>query len=107
MGSDRCAPIVKPWGFWPKAWQLLHGLRQVRVLLGAVVHQEQAQSAALASVVAEARTAVSQSDVVNSDESGWPQEKARAWLWTVVLAELTVFRSDRPERVPTSDWSWR
>jgi transposase len=33
--------------------------------------------------------------VVNLDEVGWRQEKARAWLWTVVSAGLTVFRIER------------
>jgi transposase len=71
--------------------QLLQDLWQVRVSLGAVVGQEQAQSAALAPVVAEARTAVQQAPVVNMDETGWREEQRRAWLWTTVTAELTVF----------------
>jgi transposase len=75
--------------------QLLQDLWQVRVSLGAVVRQEQAQSAALAPIVEEARAAVPQADVVNMDETGWRQEQQRAWLWTVVTAELTVFRIDR------------
>jgi transposase len=75
--------------------QALHDLWGVRLSLGAVVRQEQAQSAALATVVEEARTAVQQADVVNMDETGWRQEQHRAWLWTVVTAELTVFRIDR------------
>jgi transposase len=49
------------------------------------------QSAALAPVVAEVRTAVQQADVVNVDETGWRQGRQRAWLWTAVTAELTVF----------------
>jgi transposase len=75
--------------------QLLQDLWQVRVSLGAVLRQEQAQSAALAPVVAEARAAVQQAAVVNMDETGWRQEQQRAWLWTAVTAELTVFRIDR------------
>jgi transposase len=75
--------------------QLLQDLWAVRVSLGAVVHQEQAQSAALAPVVAEARAAVQQAAVVNMDETGWRQEQQRAWLWTAVTAELTVFLIDR------------
>src|SRR5438067_9669104 len=75
--------------------QLLHDLWQVRVSLGAVVRQEQVQSAALAPIVEEARAAVQQAAVVNMDETGWRQEKQRAWLWTVVTAELTMFRIDR------------
>ena len=75
--------------------QLLQDLWQVRVSLGAVVRQEQAQSAALAPVVEEARAAVQTVAVVNMDETGWRQDKQRAWLWTVVTTELTVFRLDR------------
>jgi transposase len=75
--------------------QMLQDLWAVRVSLGAVVRQEQAQSAALAPVVEEARAVVQQAAVVNMDETGWRQEKARAWLWTVVTAESTVFRIDR------------
>jgi transposase len=75
--------------------QLLQDLWMVRVSVGAVVRQEQAQSAALAPVVEEAQAAVQQAAVVNMDETGWRQEQQRAWLWTVVTAELTVFRIDR------------
>src|SRR5215203_1441028 len=75
--------------------QLLQDLWQVRVSLGAVVRQEQAQSAALAPMIEEAQAAVQQADAVNMDETGWRQEQRRAWLWTVVTATLTVFRIDR------------
>jgi transposase len=71
--------------------QLLQDLWAVQVSLGAVVRQEQAQSAALAPVVAEARAAIPRAAVVNMDETGWRQEQQRAWLWTAVTAELTVF----------------
>jgi transposase len=45
--------------------------------------------------VEEARAAVQQAVVVNMDETGWRQEKHRAWLWTAVTATRTVFRIDR------------
>src|SRR5919202_952506 len=75
--------------------QLLQDLWAVRVSLGAVVRQEQAQSTALAPVVEEVRAAIQQADVVNMDETGWRQAKQRAWLWTAVTATLTMFRIDR------------
>jgi len=75
--------------------QLLQDLWAVRVSLGAVVRQEQAQSAALAPIVEATRAAVQHADVVNMDETGWRQAQRRAWLWTVVTAELTVFQIDR------------
>src|SRR3712207_8305170 len=62
-----------------EARQLLQDLWAVRVSLGAVVRQEQAQSTALAPVVEEARAAVQEAAVVNMDETGWRQERQRAW----------------------------
>jgi transposase len=75
--------------------QLLQDLWQVRVSLGAVMRQEQVQSVALAPMVEEARAAVQQAAVVNIDETGWRNDKQRAWLWTVVTTTLTVFWIDR------------
>jgi transposase len=75
--------------------QLLEDLWAVRVSLGVVVRQEQAQSVALVPIVEEARAAVQQAAVVNTDETSWREERRRAWLWTVVTAELTVFSIDR------------
>ncbi len=69
--------------------------------LGAMVRQEQAQSAALAPIVEEARATAQQAAVVNMDETGWRQERKRAWLWTVVAAGLTVFHLD-PSRGGTA-----
>src|ERR687885_2174692 len=57
--------------------QALRDLWAVRVSLGAVVRQEQAQSAALAPIVEEARAAVQQAAVVNMDETGWRENKQR------------------------------
>jgi transposase len=71
--------------------QLLQDLWQVRLSLGAVVRQEQAQSTALAPIVAEARAAVQQADAANVDETGWRADRQRAWLWTAVTGGLTVF----------------
>jgi transposase len=78
-----------------EARQLLQDLWQVRLSLGAVVRQEQAQSAALAPVVEEARAAVQQAAEVNMDETGWREEQRRAWLWTAVTGALTVFLINR------------
>ena len=75
--------------------QLLQDLWEVKLSLGAVVRQEQAQSAVLAPIVAEAQAAVQQAAVINLDETGWRQEDQRAWLWTAVTATLTLFRIDR------------
>src|SRR5829696_7878242 len=63
--------------------QVLQDLWEVELSLGALVRQEQAQSAALAPIVQQAEAAVPQAPVVNMDETGWRQEQRRAWLWTV------------------------
>ena len=75
--------------------QLVEDLWAVRLSLGAVVRQEQAQSIALAPIVEEARAAVPEAAVVNMDETSWRQDQQRAWLWTVVTGPLTVFCIDR------------
>jgi transposase len=75
--------------------QALVDLWDIKLSLGAVLRQERVQSAALAPVVAKVRTAVQQAAVVNVDETGWREGKQRAWLWTAVTPELTVFVIDR------------
>jgi transposase len=75
--------------------QLLVDLWGVTLSLGAVTNQEQAESAALAPVVAEVRAAVQQAVEVNIDETSWRQEKHRAWLWAAVTPNLTAFLVDR------------
>jgi len=75
--------------------QLLADLWDIRLSLGAVTNQEQAQSAALAPVVAEVRAAVQQVGLANVDETSWREEKHRAWLWTAVTPSLTAFLIDR------------
>jgi transposase len=59
--------------------------------LGAVCALEQDVSAALAAPVEEARAAVRKQDVANMDETGWSEEKRRAWLWVAVTSVATVF----------------
>ena len=73
----------------------LHELWGVTVSLGAVVNLEQVQSTALKPAYNEAREAVKQAWGANMDETGWREDKHRAWLWTVVTAALTVFHIDR------------
>ncbi|HLH24067.1 MAG TPA: transposase [Chloroflexota bacterium] len=78
-----------------EVWQLLQDLWKGRVTLGAVVRQEQTQSAALAPVVAEAQAVVQEAAVVKVDQTGWREAQQRAWRWTAVTATLTVLRIDR------------
>lgn len=69
-------------------------LGEVELSVGALARLEQVTSTALAPVVDEVATAVQQAAVVNVDETGWWQGKARQWLWTVVTDAVTRFRLD-------------
>jgi transposase len=75
--------------------QLMSDVWGAEVALGSVVELEQATSAALAPVVAEAHTLAQQATVANVDETGWREGRRKAWLWVMVTALLTVFRVDR------------
>ena len=72
--------------------QLLGDVWGAAVALGSVVELEQATSAALAPVVAEAHTMAQHATVANVDETGWREGRRKAWLWVMVTTVLTVFR---------------
>src|SRR6266536_1481989 len=72
--------------------QLLADLWGAELSLGSVAALEQATSAALGPVVAEARAAAQRERVANLDETGWREGRRRAWRWTLVTATLTVFQ---------------
>jgi transposase len=59
-----------------------------------VVNQQQVISQALVAPVAELEPVVKNEPVCNIDETGWRQVGAskRPWLWTVVTAQVTLFR---------------
>jgi transposase len=59
-----------------------------------VVNQQQVISQALAAPVAEVEPVVKNEPVCNIDETSWRQVGAckRPWLWTVVTAQITLFR---------------
>ena len=75
--------------------QLMGEVWGAEVALGSVVELEQATSAALAPVVAEAQALAQQASVANLDETRWREGRRKAWLWVMVTTLLTVFRVDR------------
>ena len=77
-----------------EAAQCLADLFEVELGVGSVSALEQAVSAALQPVVAEAQAVVPQAAVANMDETGWREGHKRAWVWTGVTAALTVFHID-------------
>ena len=69
----------------------------LKVSLGTVSRLEREVAAALAGAVEEARAFVRRQGIVNVDETGWRQRRAKAWLWTAVTAGVSVF-AIRPSR---------
>jgi transposase len=69
----------------------LSDLFGVKLSVGSVSASEQTMSAALATPVAEARTYVQQQAVVHADETGWREERKRAWLWIAGTTLVAVF----------------
>ena len=63
----------------------------LEVSLSTVSRLEQEVAAALAGPVEEARAFVRRQGIVNVDETGWRQRRAKAWLWTAVTEGVSVF----------------
>jgi transposase len=73
---------------------LLDDLFSIPLSAGEVCALEQQTSAVLAPVVEELR-AYCHTQPANVDETGWRQEKRRAWLWVAVTMLATVFHIAR------------
>jgi len=67
----------------------------VPISIGAVCNAEQDASHALEAPVEQARVAVRAERVAHLDETGWREEKQRAWLWVATTMAATVFRVAR------------
>jgi transposase len=67
---------------------------EIPMAVSTVVNQQQVISAALAAPVAALEPVVKNASVCNIDETSWRQVGAqrRSWLWTVVTAQVTLFR---------------
>jgi transposase len=70
---------------------LLADLFHVPVAVGTITACEQTASGVLAAPVAAAQAYVQQAAVVHADETGWRQDRQRAWLWVAVTTLVTVF----------------
>jgi transposase len=81
--------------------------------VGTLANLEQATVQALAEPVAEARSYVQRQPAAYLDETGWREGQQRAWLWTAVMAWVTVFavRQSRSGKVAQEllgerFWGW-
>lgn len=73
------------------AQELLQDVCGVTMSLGSVVACEQAVSQSLEAPYAEALKFVQEQDRKGADETGWRENGAKAYLWAVVTAMVTVF----------------
>lgn len=65
------------------------------ISLGSVCSIEQDVAAALAAPVEEAREAVRQQTIIHADETGWREDKKKAWLWVAATSVAIVFKVAR------------
>jgi transposase len=73
------------------AQELLSAFLGVDLSLGSVPKLEQRVSASVAEPVEAARQFVRSSRQVHLDETGWTEEKRRAWLWVAATPLVSVF----------------
>ncbi len=71
--------------------EFLSDVLGVNLGLGSVCNIENRLSEALAGPVEDAQTFVQQQKVVHADETGWVQDKAKAWLWVAACPVVAVF----------------
>lgn len=83
----------------------------IQMALGSVSKQERRLSQAIAPPVAAAAAWVQRQGVANVDETGWREAGRKAWLWTAVTPQVTVYQvSARRSRASLTqligaDWS--
>jgi transposase len=75
--------------------ELCDDVLSVPISTGSICAVEKDVSAALAVPVEEARNVVREQPVVGADETGWREDKHKAWLWTAVTSVAIVFQIAR------------
>src|SRR6516164_2588034 len=71
--------------------QLTADLFGLSISTGMISKLEKQSAAALAAPYQELANSVHQAEVVNIDETGWREDRRKAWLWVTVTAMATVF----------------
>ena len=82
--------------------ELLADVLHVDVSLGEIINLEQRVSAALVAPYVEAHAAIRRARRACADETGWREDKHRAWLWLATSPLLAVFRIDRTRGGPAA-----
>ena len=75
--------------------ELMRDVFGLSISVGAVVGCQRIASAALAAPVEQATAFVAEQPVKYADETSWREARGKAWLWTVVTANVTVFMIHR------------
>ena len=82
-------------GYWHlsrrQTQEVASGLVGIDISLGAVCDLERKTSEALAAPAEEAAQYVKQQPSAHADETGWMENKGKAWLWTAVTPKVAVF----------------
>jgi transposase len=106
--------------------QLAGDLFGLSISTGMIAKLERQSAQALAEPYRELAQSVQQAEAVNIDETGWRQDRRKAWLWVTMTAMATVFTiarnrsaavargllGDKEDQVVTSDrfkaydWLW-
>jgi transposase len=71
--------------------QLAGDLFELSISTGMISKLERQSTLALAAPYQELADSVHQAEVVNIDETGWREDRRKAWLWVTVTAWATVF----------------
>ncbi len=71
--------------------ELLTSACNIPICLGSICNIERRVSTALATPITQAKEHLQQAAVVHADETSWPQQPDKAWLWVGVTAGLAVF----------------
>jgi transposase len=71
--------------------QLVGDLFGLSISTGMISKLERQSAAALAEPYSELAQSVPEAEVVNIDETGWREDRRKAWLWVTVTAWTTVF----------------
>src|SRR5215472_14647443 len=71
--------------------QLASDLFGLSISTGMISKLERQSAQALAAPYQELANSVHQAEVVNIDETGWREDRRKAWLWVTVTAMATVF----------------
>ena len=98
FGPNICALVGLLSGRYRLSKRLIRELMTdvfgINMALGTVSNIEQRLSRALAEPVEEAAHFIREQKTVHADETGWTEDKSKAWMWVVACPQVAVFAID-------------